>query len=363
MIEFKKYLIKNKEKWNKTMIRHYRNAVIISFIAEIIIYVGYHPEQLHIDYLYRYVLIPTLLLFLIMVLLNILLLIVPKAEDYLILSTGSIIITILAYINNTVTVLGIAYILPIIISIFYYEKSKVLFAFITNVTLFLFMNIYLFKYSSIFSLSNFVTSIVIMIVTILIARGMINEMKSIMRHIKIELETKQNLIAEKTMLEKSLKMDGLTNLYNHSTFQTELKKGINFSNTNRIPLGLAIIDIDDFKLINDTYGHQAGDRVIKQVADIIKNNISKNDLASRYGGEEYTIIMINHSNGEAIKRLETIRKKIEMHHSRNIDNHNVTVSIGYMEYSRSMTKDVFFEKTDRLLYEAKHSGKNKLVTK
>ena len=133
---------------------------------------------------------------------------------------------------------------------------------------------------------------------------------------------------------------------------------------NKEPLAIMMIDIDDFKNINDTYGHQFGDRVIQNIADVISKSIRKNDIIGRYGGEEFIVFFNGNSKKDYIAISERIRCNIE---NSPIENNlgefiKVTCSIGVVY------KDVIKESLDDLinfadmaLYKAKKTGKNKVV--
>jgi len=120
-------------------------------------------------------------------------------------------------------------------------------------------------------------------------------------------------------------------------------------------------DIDDFKKLNDTYGHQAGDMVLINVAKVIKESIRQIDVASRYGGEEFAIILPSTEIHEALIVAERIRESIEnmcvVHDSTEL---KVTISIGVTQYdpARDKTKTPLIERADKALYLSKRNGKN-----
>jgi len=152
--------------------------------------------------------------------------------------------------------------------------------------------------------------------------------------------------------------DKLTGLYNRLYFNEIYDYFIRRYNRNKQSFSMLIIDIDNFKHINDTYGHTTGDEVLKQIGSIIKETIRKTDFAFRYGGEEFVIIYPDTSIEEAFKvsqrLLETIPQKIL------INLNPVTISGGIGEYKGEDSKE-FFEKIDEALYLAKATGKNKII--
>lgn len=127
-------------------------------------------------------------------------------------------------------------------------------------------------------------------------------------------------------------------------------------------LQLAIIDIDNFKRVNDTYGHWTGDIVLKQVASILQESITSNDFVARYGEEEFAVIFIGKSIQEITDMLEAIRYLIEKTTFPELDGKSVTVSIGVQPYVKNEGKASLFKFADAHLYTAKVTGKNKIVS-
>ena len=124
-------------------------------------------------------------------------------------------------------------------------------------------------------------------------------------------------------------------------------------------------DIDHFKEFNDTHGHQTGDYVLKRVAKILSNNCREKDIACRYGGEEFAIILPGNNLKSAKSFAEKIKNKVQQFdigHLKNIEKKNikVTLSIGAAEYDRKIDQAScsFFERCDKALYNAKRSGRN-----
>jgi len=118
-----------------------------------------------------------------------------------------------------------------------------------------------------------------------------------------------------------------------------------------------MIDIDNFKAFNDTYGHQAGDSIIREISKIFKDVSRKIDIVARYGGEEFGIILPMTKKEEALVLAERIRKAVET--SPRLK--NITISIGVASYpADGNVKEDLISKTDKALYEAKRSGKNRI---
>ncbi len=155
--------------------------------------------------------------------------------------------------------------------------------------------------------------------------------------------------------------DGLTGLYHHRFFEGRLKEEIERAQRYEYPLSLLMIDIDFFKKINDTYGHQAGDMVLHRLGSELKNSIRLCDLAARYGGEEFAIILPHTHKNNALKVGERLRHKLN---EMDLEGIKITVSIGIGYYdSKSSAVNYFnlIKQADNALYKAKQGGRNRVV--
>lgn len=156
-------------------------------------------------------------------------------------------------------------------------------------------------------------------------------------------------------LNKMVITDHLTRLYARSY----LDQGITLSQNRDKQGAFILIDIDNFKLINDTYGHQTGDDVLIQVANIIKSSIRADDIAARWGGEELAIYLPNANRQIATQVAERIRSRVSRETSP-----QVTISVGisfWEEEDQQKSLDKLFQQADQLLYRAKTTGKNQVV--
>ncbi len=151
--------------------------------------------------------------------------------------------------------------------------------------------------------------------------------------------------------------DSLTHLYNHESFYRELEYYQNQFDQNHASFSVIIADIDNFKKVNDTYGHAFGDEVIRQLGELFLQVGKKEAFSARYGGEEFTMIL-PHANPVPV--AEQIRTKFEAIPFQTEDGiHHFTLSLGAAIYDRKYESGSrFFEKADAALYEAKRAGKN-----
>ncbi len=157
--------------------------------------------------------------------------------------------------------------------------------------------------------------------------------------------------------------DSLTNLWNHGFFQHTLKLEIEKAKQSNTPLSLMIIDIDDFKKLNDNFGHQNGDIVLQELANVLKDSSREIDYVCRYGGEEFSIILTQTGKEQAYVISERIRERIAQYTFPKIslfENLKVSVSIGLATFPLDATiKEDLIAKADKAMYIAKFSGKNR----
>lgn len=159
--------------------------------------------------------------------------------------------------------------------------------------------------------------------------------------------------------------DSLTGLKNRRYFDQRLHEEIAHSRRYRLPLSLLLIDVDHFKVVNDTYGHQIGDKVLKNLSKVILEMVRDSDIVARYGGEEIAIITPNTEKAEAILLAERLRNIVQKSTLASIDATQevvqITISIGVSTLNLVvMDKDALVEEADKALYEAKKLGRNRV---
>ncbi|MGP1450823.1 MAG: diguanylate cyclase [Wolinella sp.] len=167
-------------------------------------------------------------------------------------------------------------------------------------------------------------------------------------------------ITEQTELEKAAYYDSLTRIYNRNKFNDLISREIDLFKRYKQPLSLLIFDIDHFKLVNDTYGHQVGDMVLSKIADIVSHEIRSTDIFARWGGEEFVIITPETSLDGARLLAEKLRAKIESWEFKNIDGH-ITCSFGVTNILSHEEMETSLNSADELLYQAKDNGRNCVV--
>jgi diguanylate cyclase (GGDEF)-like protein/PAS domain S-box-containing protein len=180
-------------------------------------------------------------------------------------------------------------------------------------------------------------------------------------------------ISDRKILEKELKeseeryrnlsiIDDLTQLYNSRHFYHQLRTEIDRLERHEYPLALLLLDIDDFKIFNDTYGHIEGDQVLYRLGSVIKKCLRKTDSAYRYGGEEFTVLFPMTTKEEGILIAERIQEELKTENFSPLPDKELylTVSIGLAQYRKPEEMKSFVKRVDHLMYQGKKSGKNKI---
>ncbi len=159
--------------------------------------------------------------------------------------------------------------------------------------------------------------------------------------------------------------DELTGLYNRAFLDDVLDSFFNISKSNNKPLSLLMLDLDNFREINERYDHETGNKILIELVNLIKNTTSKHGVFARYGGDEYAILLPETDLQKALTIAEQIRKDVEADNLSkylSAEKFPVTISIGISSFPDTATDlAVFREKADASLYRAKESGKNKVM--
>lgn len=157
--------------------------------------------------------------------------------------------------------------------------------------------------------------------------------------------------------------DGLTKLYNSRYFYNQIRAEIDRTSRYQRPLSLLLLDIDQFKEYNDSYGHLEGDKVLVGMGGVIKSCLRKMDSAYRYGGEEFTVILPETEGDEAATVAERIRSMVaedKFYPKGDDDPCTITISIGVTEYVPDEEVAIFVQRADKAMYLSKQSGRNRV---
>ena len=156
--------------------------------------------------------------------------------------------------------------------------------------------------------------------------------------------------------------DSLTGLFKHTEIKDRLSHELARARRNRTTVSVAMLDIDKFKRINDTYGHLSDDTVIATLAHLLRRALRTTDIVGRYGGEEYMVVMPDSDEANAIRKLDLLRREFEAigFHHKDMEFH-CSFSGGVSDSDSSDNIDLLIEKADMALYRAKTQGRNQIL--
>jgi diguanylate cyclase (GGDEF)-like protein len=210
------------------------------------------------------------------------------------------------------------------------------------------------------TLYELIAMIVLLLGAYLLGVGIILRGEMILNQLKKAMESERDLLVDNIMYDTITKTDALTSLYNHKTFHEYLDSLLKLDMSS-LRLQVALIDIDNFKTINDTYGHWVGDIVLKRIGMAIREHLTPNDFVARYGGEEFAVILTDAEFEQSMVALNRVRELISAMKFEELGDHTVTVSIGLVQHVFGARKEELFKTADARLYEAKRTGKNRVV--
>ncbi len=185
-----------------------------------------------------------------------------------------------------------------------------------------------------------------------------DEVGSLMSNVNYMARSLQDL---QNNLNQSGAIDHLTGIYNRRTAENRLKDSIELARIRQTSLSFAILDVDNFKKLNDTHGHDFGDTVLRRFGDLLRSNVRRTDWVGRWGGDEF-VISIQGGEREAgamLSRMgELARKEVVM--GPNQTEHRITFSCGVCEWQESMDLQALFTRADEALYSAKRNGRDQV---
>ncbi|MGH7490878.1 MAG: diguanylate cyclase [bacterium] len=198
---------------------------------------------------------------------------------------------------------------------------------------------------------------------------LLTRVKSLLRikelHDQLNIKIKELEIAQEQLRQLAI-TDGLTELFNHRYFKEHLEQELYRANRHHSEVSLIMIDIDHFKRYNDSYGHPAGDALLRTVGKLLKENIRKIDLAARYGGEEFCLVLADTNKAAAGLVAEKMRRLVEGYTFESLPHHTgngrITISLGVATFPVDAgTTNELVKLADQRLYNAKQLGRNQVV--
>ncbi len=186
----------------------------------------------------------------------------------------------------------------------------------------------------------------------------LDKLEEKLENIKEQINLKKYYIKHQKELKEKAYTDELTKVYNRAYFQERLDKEVLKCKTDKTSFSFIILDIDNFKNFNDSYGHQMGDEILKDLAITIKQNVREADVFVRWGGEEFVCMLPDTSIQNAKSLAEFLRKIVEEHIFK--EELRVTCSFGVAEFNANDTEESILNRADKALYKAKENGRNRV---
>ncbi len=351
----------NQKRWNRTLIRGYWVVFGLTLGLELL-YMFFVTELSKSEFLLNYLLLPSLLMAAVVVSAEACVkFMTSKYHDYMLITASALLTVIVTAIHTSLEYLLFFLFFPIMISIFYFQIKKLTFAVVISFATLYILYIFNPDIHERFSLVGLLSTTTLLGAYSAIAFGVLARGREALQHLRSSYESNQELLVRNILMDKLAKTDALTDTYNHMAYHEFVEKLVEQAEKGLLELTIAVMDIDNFKKINDSYGHRAGDAVLRDVAATTRSKVGPNDFVARYGGEEFVILFTELDYDCAFNQAELIRQAIADTTHESIDGHAITVSVGVNRYISGMGKERFFQGADAALYEAKHTGKNRTV--
>ncbi|MDT3428134.1 diguanylate cyclase (GGDEF)-like protein [Paenibacillus forsythiae] len=276
-------------------------------------------------------------------------------------TAGTFVSMVIIHLNMDVRIIGAVMLLPIMASAIFFRLDLTMYTAALQIAAFCILYNWDYRFKAFLNPFDLVSIPLFILVGTLVAGIIIVNGRELLHDLETTMTAKQDLMAENALILKISRTDALTGLFNHMSFHEFYEKALEYGELG-VPFHLALLDIDNFKGVNDKFGHRAGDLVLSRVAYTIQENIPSTDIAARYGGEEFAVLLFEPTFEEALGLMERVRTAFSETRHAELGGLAVTVSIGLKSFEKGMTKERLFEDTDALLYAAKRAGRNKVIT-
>ncbi|MFC4101498.1 GGDEF domain-containing protein [Paenibacillus xanthanilyticus] len=284
----------------------------------------------------------------------------PYAEYQLIIGVNLFICIIIVSLYE-LSIVFYCLIIPLLLSLYFYSRRLIVFTLVQAL-----LSVVVILSLSPVIRANLTASELIMLLALLVATALIiNNLRkhafALSRELVKVTQEKQDLQTKNTLMEKLSRIDSATGLYNHRSFHEHLTNVLAVPEAHTLHVHLVLLDIDNFKRVNDTYGHAAGDTVIQYVAGQLQAYQDADDFVSRYGGEEFAVLSVGKHATRVVEQMEAMRQAISERTHEQLNGEPVTVSIGVRKLDAGMSREELFHQADMALYQAKRSGKNRTI--
>lgn len=281
-------------------------------------------------------------------------------NPYILFFSGTLLAVVMILANPGLPGLQMTLLLPMAISLIYLKKLKLTISFLTNFIALIIIYFISEDSRAVMTPYEYFAYLFILVAGYIVYLAVIERGTEMLTTLRHAAEKEEELLIQNRIMDRLSKTDALTGLFNHKTFQNYLDTLVQQAEESGRQLQLAVLDIDNFKGINDNFGHSSGDLVLKHVAEVLSEKAGAHDIVARYGGEEFAVIFTEKSFEDTLELLEEMRKAIaELKHPE-IAEGSVTISAGLQNYYPGLSKSDFFKKADALLYDAKRNGKNRI---
>lgn len=339
--------------WNHTILSLFANIWLITLVVELLLFLFYKPTEAcgRLDYFYSFIAKPSGWELLALGVFWLVFTKLTRIYSRRLMSFYTIVLVsvfagITACVHTSVGLMPMVLILPMVMTPLYKETMMTLLQAVVMVGVYIADCLYFIPNSIYMPSSNRMVEISVFIGGIIVTYTVLRKVN-------------ETVVLD----EERSRRDSLTHLYNHETFYEQLEHcRLQYEKTGTA-FTVMIADIDDFKLINDTFGHAFGDEVIRYVAELFLKLGSRVGVCARYGGEEFTMIMQETEKKAVAWKAEEIRREFEEHafHTTQGEKH-FTISLGVAICDKVYPNaSTFFEQADKALYQAKRTGKNRVV--
>jgi diguanylate cyclase (GGDEF)-like protein len=351
--------------WRKKIIHIFFLNVALLFAIEVMVYFALRnhgllsPGTSDLEYIIKYIVTPTVLCSLLVFLcyrinkkdIN------EQAKNYAVLITVSVLTGVIAFIHYIIGAILTIFVIPVFLTILFSRKRITTVITLLNAVLLALSSIHSLMYvNNIFSILNIVVAYSLLIAAYLLSTVLIAYNRSNHEYINASYRTQLSL-------KEQARVDSLTGLYNQKTFQTLLQGTLAKAKDMKFPMSLAIIDLDGFKEINDTFGHLEGDQVLTHFTELFRQQCGDGEaLLSRCGGDEFAVIFPRISKEHAFSRMEALRQSCRHVPHTKIRSGGISFSAGISHFAGGdMNETLLFHQADSALYQAKENGKGQTI--
>ncbi|MCZ8523970.1 MULTISPECIES: GGDEF domain-containing protein [Paenibacillus] len=353
-------------RWNRTILTIFWITLAVIFLCQLLNFMMVRAVQADYplpDYFHRYVLYPDLILALLGAAAECFHAMRSRYTEIAILTVvHAAAIVLIQFISVKIHAAPAVMIFPVLATMLYLKRSFMIgSALVTG--LYFAVHLFLLPQGEIAQYTSIIMITGLLIAAVLTGLAIIRRGTEILLHLQSVIQSEQELRVQNMLMDHISRIDALTGLFNHKTYHEKIESLIRQAEQEGSVFQLAVLDIDNFKKVNDTYGHWVGDIALKHAAGILKERLGPEDFAARYGGEEFVLLLMAQSPLAAYEKVEAVRAAVAVSPIPEMDGLPVTLSVGLHEYVPGETRTEVFRQADAALYEAKKAGKNRTITR